>query len=275
MVIIDAHDLQLQQYKILQMKENAGYVLCHDNKIIKIFDDRRIQMLDDYGIDLEEKILASDDINIDFISLPTGIIYDNDRFVGYQMSEVDGICYGDILYENMSLYDYARVYERFEQILDSASEQGIIITDFANSNNIYFSKSLDDIMLIDYDDMQVGFHRTITYSSNIASALKDTPKYYHNGLYTRELNKLSLVYFYFSDVLNFKLKRLEQEIGNINFNFNKTCHMLGLMDRDIIDVLSLIYNQREKNPMLNQVFYEIANRYDLNLDDDGKVLIKK
>lgn len=249
-----------------------SYIVKYGDNILKIHKPEYLELLQLNNIDIEKKILYTEKISdLNEMVLPISILYFRDEVVGYEMENVSGVSYDKVVCDSSyNLMDYAKLYYRFEQILEKATNNNIVITDFCSTSNILFlcgdkGRITDnDIKIIDYGDMQVADNGTIIISSGIHSSLTNMAKYKKENLYTTELNSLSLLYLYFSDVLHVDLKIAYRDHfkGNL-LTLPDLLNMIGLNDNKIIELVNIIYDQNVRNPRFSDVFFKIAELYDL------------
>lgn len=256
---------------ILHQTRNSRIIDAGKN-VFKIYNPEYIINMLSKGISLEDKILESEILqHIDGIVFPNGIKYIDNQFSGFRMEKLNGTPYSRIPYDNIFLEDYAILYSKFEEILDKASEANIVITDFANGGNIILENSDDcnakitdrKINIIDDDGMQIKNHKTNVITDSILCPLIYTDKYFRDGYYTTELNSLSLLYFYFADVLQFKLNMVENLVASGNISFRDIMEVLGIDDEIIIREILKSYYADVANPHFSRIFDRIAEKYDL------------
>lgn len=258
--------------RILKQETDLSCIYERNRCIYKILKPYYLHTLDEYGIDIEAKLLYNNQItDFDELVLPTGIVYSNGKVVGYEMEKVKGTNYNQIPYDSTyTLMDYANLYYRFEKIMKKASDNGIVITDFTNCSNILFLdepnkiKQNNPIKILDYNDMQVGEHRTFVLSESIAVPLTHTIKYRNpiTNLYTPELNKLSLLILYFADALCLNLANIQELSGDKeDFSITEMLNLLGLDDDIIGREISKVCKQNVPNPYYSDIFYRIAELY--------------
>ncbi|MBO5138315.1 MAG: hypothetical protein J6B89_01575 [Bacilli bacterium] len=259
--------------KIISSTKNSCIIDAED-KILKIYNPQYIMYMLEQGISLEAKIKEAKNLSdIDEIVKPTGVEKMFNDFIGFSMKKIKGTLYNEIPYDKeITLEDYAILYNRFEQILKKATENNIVISDFANGSNIIFEDSDNpnikfinkEIKIIDYDGMQIKKHRTNCMSDAILCPLIYTEKYLdNNNLFTPELNSLSLLYLYFTDVLQFKINMVGQSFYGQTLRLSDAMQLIGIDDDFIIREISKLYNPDVKNPDFSDVFYKIAEKYEL------------
>ena len=266
-----------------QMGSSKSKVLpCEENRLMKIYNIMFIYgLLNQYGIKLEDKILDLMNENLKqifpYAIFPDEALYWKDVLVGYKMPFVKGISYADemknrkILGITPNLEEAAILYKKFEDILKKASENDIVITDFANPRNIILQDD-SSIKIIDSDDFQMKNHPSVVISSNIESELVyESPKYKKRTGFTTELNSLSLLYLYFRDIFNIPLKDYLSLNENSYCNLTWMLSQIGLDDKEIIDIIATVYSG-EKNPDFSEAFFKIAEIYTI---DESQICTSK
>lgn len=205
--IISGCELKKAQMDSFVFKSKDGF-------IIKTFNKKLIEESKKSGIDLESKILYTPDmICSSQINKPTSILYDcNSEFYGYMCKVVDGEYdttgqYLETLRQSLNIYKMNELYKKIGEIVKK--EEQVVFPDLCNVDNIVIGEGLN-ISLIDYDGMQIGKYRSSSISSNISCPLINTDaKYVRDNLYTKNLDKKSLIFLYFQIVFNINLNMFE------------------------------------------------------------------
>lgn len=260
----------LKHLHILLSNEKSIIFQYANNQILKIFNQKYQNFSKSLGVDLEQKILNSTHID-SFTNLvyPNESIYDNStNFLGYLMDKIEGKSYKEIKHErnvqnhHPTLLDYAKLYQQFAIALDRATKNNIVIPDFATCSNIIIpNQENSEIKIIDYDGIQIKQYGALFVSSNIKSKLIYSEKYFRDYRFTTELNRLSLLYLYFVDVLKIHL---------INYDYhsiNNILKYIGLDDKDIKESIYSIYSKTEANPDFSNIFYRLEELYNLENKD--------
>lgn len=261
-----------------------------NNKIFKMFHTKYLEIFNIVGINLEEKLSTADTTTLPKeIIKPEVLVYDGTEVIGYIMAKAKGINYNtrDInltMFERSNLLQYADLHFKLEKIIRSTPD--IVYPDICTCENIYISGP--DIQLIDYDGFQIGKHKTLDISSSLGNQIQyfNTPKYITKDLlFTKELDKKSLIILYFLSTFNIDLNRVGTIINpltNQPFTLEEVLSCIGLEDYDIMNKIWKIFQNNKENDWLGEDVYRLAYEYDLQLVSgplaDGsylKKLIKK
>lgn len=264
--IILASDLA-SNLKPLTMSGNATLFKMKNGNILKIFNPFYMTMAKMCGINLEKKIEAAESVKLsDKIKKPTSVFYDvNNSFIGYASNPASGISYNDkenilTLKQREDLYRYADIFTKLEKIV---KESDAVFPDLCTCDNIFIDEN-DNIELIDYDGIQVGNHRVMQMSTTLgADSLYRNPKYSRNGLFTKNLDKKSLILLYFLDALNADLNKVGQKIPGTNeiITLDMFFNLIGIEDYDFMNKVYKIFNDKLDNEYLGESLYDIAERY--------------
>lgn len=267
---------------LIQDVNSIGEIICNkersiiiskNTEIIKIYKPEYLRVLKKHNIDKEKMILSSEKFrHFKELVLPKKIYYkicgkDRKKFVGFSMDKIAGNSYLRLqhLTKNYTLEEYAKLYNRFERILNKANRRNIIITDFSNPSNIYFEgneKYLYEraIRLIDYDDMQVEDCRTVAICNTINSPLAYSKQFYQNERFTTNINQLSLIYFYLTDVFNpsFPMNKI-----NSLKKYKRFIEYLGIDDIIILRTLSKILTASSEihQNHISDILFRISELY--------------
>lgn len=235
--------------------------------ILKIFNPFYMTMAKMHRINLEKKIEAADSVKLsDKIKIPTSAFYDsNNSFIGYASNSACGISYNDLedtltLKQREDLYRYANIFTKLEKIV---KESDAVFPDLCTCDNIFIDEN-DNIELIDYDGIQVGNHRVMQMSTTLgADSLYCNPKYSRNGLFTKNLDKKSLILLYFLDVLNVNLNMVGQKVPGTGelITLDMVFNIIGIDDYDFMNKVYKIFNDKLDNEYLGESLYDIAERY--------------
>ena len=197
-----------------ETKTATIYYLPRTNQVLKVFQPKFLYFLKSIGINMEEKILLSEKLNISpEIIKPTSIVYDNNgNFIAYTTpyQKEKNFNQWDInstLSEKEDLSRYAKIHYNIEKIVKNSPD--IVMPDLCSCDNILVGKN-DTIKLIDYDGLQTKNIPTFSISSSLGDQLQyfNSSKYYQGRLFTKELDKKSLIILYFFSAFNVDLNKV-------------------------------------------------------------------
>ena len=226
--------------KVQDTQSATIYYLRRNNQILKVFNSLYLNVANIAEIDLEKKILLSEETQMSpYIIKPTSIVYDDyNRCVGYTTNfckeqNLNQYCSKLTLSEQEDLYQFAKLFRNIENAVKTSPN--IIIPDLCSCDNILVGKN-NTIKLIDYDGFQVKDTKTAFISSTLGNQEQyiNSPKYYQNDLFTKELDKKSLIILYFLTVFNKNLANIGKPIPNMNrkLTLDDIFYDLSLFDND-------------------------------------------
>lgn len=270
--------------------ETAIIYSLPNNKIFKMFNSNYLTMFKIVGINIEKKLLTADTMNLPKeIIKPEVLVYNGSEIIGYVMPKAKGLNYNTrdnnlTLFERSNLFQYADLHFGLEKIIRSTPD--IVYPDLCTCENIYISDK--NIKLIDYDGFQIAQHKTLDISSSLGNQAQyfNTSKYITKDLlFTKELDKKSLIILYFLTTFNIDLNRVGTIINPITnqpFTLEEVLSYIGLDDYDIMNKVWKIFQNNKENEWLGEDVYRLAYEYELQLISgplsDGsylKKLIKK
>lgn len=257
----------------LYQGETAQIISLQNGKILKIFDPVCLSLLKMTTANLEQKILASEKISLpkEFIK-PEIAVYDGINFIGYTMKKAQGIDYNTMdenltIEERKDLQQYANIYAKLEKIIKSTPD--VVYPDICTCDNIYVHDN--NIQLIDYDGFQVKDKSTMTISTTLGTLAQYlTSKKYHSGqLFTKELDKKSLIMLYFISTFNVDLNK----VGMINpytnqpITLDDVFKLINLDDYDIMNKVWKLFQENKENEYLEEDVFRIAQDYEMEVID--------
>lgn len=268
-----------------------SYVLrLPSGNYLKIFTPEALMIYQTIMIDIEAKLQDANKLGItNDILKPCAIAYDlHNAVVGFEMQPARGINYNqfdDLLTfeDRQDLYGYAQIHKKIEDIL--RNNPNIVVTDLCTCDNIYIDEN-KNVSLIDYDDMQIGNHRSIMISSSLGTQrdIITTPKYFDNStqLFNKTLDIRSSIILYFLSTFNINLNSVgltasgDNEPITLDFIFDS----LMLDDQDLCHNVWKMMQKNQTEDFLGDTVFRIADKYDLKIveirgDKIRKQLIKK
>lgn len=226
------------------------------------------------GIDIEAKILDAVELkHSPEIIVPNYAAYDNcGRFLGYNCDPAKGIDY-NTYYDNLSikqhcdLISFATIHSRIESVIKK--NPNIVFPDLCTVDNIFIDAN-KNVSFIDYDGLQVGKHRSVSISTNLGNPKQYIfkPKYFNRQiLFTKELDKKSLIMLYFTSVFNIDLNK----VGTIDpfdgkpITLDDVFSILNLDDPDLCHKVWKLFQDNQPNEYLGNDMFRIADKYDLKV----------
>ena len=279
---------ELQNSTFMSQSEMARVVSLSDGSILKIFDPSMLGFMGLIGIDMEKKINDAKPIaGSPEILVPTAAAYSqNGTFMGYTVNRARGIDYNThddrfTIARREDLHMYAKEHDRAEAVL--RRNPNIVFPDFCTCDNMFIDEA-GNFQFIDYDGLQVGPHRSLSFSTSLGDAglYFSDPKYCRNGHFTKELDKKSSIVLYFLTAFNVDLNK----VGMVNpvtgtaVTLDDLFYAIGLDDPDLCHKVWKTFQRNQHNEFLGDTVYDIAEKYDMHVlskrnDCYLKVLTKK
>lgn len=262
-----------------------------DGSLLKVFKDDFLDLAISRGVSLEKKILDSEFLKSSYrINLPTGSYYDKDgKFKAYGINEVCGVnlhsyMMGLTSCEKLDLNNQALIYSSLESVV--RNNPTIVFPDLCTRENFIMNNDFD-ITAIDFDGLQFGNNHVLGMSDMLGNyAQYENLKYMtHDGFFTKNLDKKSLIYLYFLNTFNIKLTAVDY-VNDPDEKIRLLCQIfmaIGLDDHSVVDKVWKIYCNDQENEYLGEDVFRLADRYKLVnipelVSDDGvavNCLIKK
>ena len=263
--------VKTKQPRLLSGGETAITYKLSDGKIFKHFKQGPLLLLKSVSVDIEQKVLEAQNIKINpAIIKPESIVYGNGLFQGYTMKAARGIDYNTwennlTISERKDLYGYAYIYSNLESIVQSTPD--IVYPDLCTCDNIYVNGK--GIQLIDYDGLQVGNNLSLSISTTLGPIEQyiNSKKYRNGKLFTKELDKKSLILLYFLTTFNVNLNN----VGKIDSTTGKPITLddvfrcINLNDYDMMNKVWKIFENNKDNEYLGADVFRIAEDYKMEI----------
>ena len=258
--------------------------MTKQGEIVKLFRPEILGFFSMVGLDYEGKILNRENYNISHeIIKPNTAYYDKSgRFCGFKTRHANGIDYNTLdsnltLLERTNLEKYNKLYRRLERIVKKNKD--IVFPDLCTCDNIFVNG--DNIELIDYDGMQIGKYKAASMSTSMHEEKYDyyVPKYWKRDLFTKNLDKKSLIILYFLTTFNVDLTK----VGFINpftkqpITLEEMFNLIGLEDYEMYDKVSKIFDDNVDNEYLGETVDKIAKDYNMTVypESNNGIYLKK
>lgn len=221
------------------------------------------------------------------LAKPFTAVYNGKYFIGYTMYPTPGIDYrefqkGKSMEERCNLYFSATVHRQLEDIVRRGNEKSMVFPDLASSNNIFIDEK-ERISLIDFDGMQYGKYGSLSISGILGLDVYLKPKYSLDGvLFHPELDKLSLMMFYFLDAFHVNLSRVGTTVADKVLTLKDIFEYIGLEGEETLyNKVEATLSDHKKGVFLGDEVDRIAREYRVvpyvveGTQTIGKKLIKK
>jgi len=283
MKIVDLKNMNLNNMKEISVSDTACTYRLSNGSVLKIFNPDLLVVGKLIDVDFERKILEAKPIKTaPEIVIPTSAVYFEKNFVGYTMPMVKGRDYNEMdsnlaLSERVDLERYAKIHNKLESIIKRTPD--MVFPDLCTCDNIFIDEN-GKIKLIDYDGIQVGKHKTVSLSTSLGSV----ENYYNDkymkelGLFTKELDKKSLIVLFFLSAFNVDLNKVGMNWPGKNsvITLDDIFDVLNLDDLDFCHKVWKIFNNNEDNEYLEDDVFRIADKYGMNIvGQKGNMILKK
>ena len=218
-----------------------------------------------------KKFLYSETIKIDpAIVKSSAIVFDdNHNIAGYITNFERGKnlnqCSVELSQtESEDLYRYAGIHGKLEAIIKDSPD--IVVPDLCACDNIILNNNGKTIKLIDFDGIQVKDQPTFCISTSLGnqSQYTNSKKYMNGNLFTKELDKKSLIILYFLDAFNVDLNKvgIKNPITNRSIRLDDLFKELNLDDVDIMHKVWKLFQNNQLNEFITEEdMMRIADKY--------------
>lgn len=263
---------ELKIKKIINHNNKSIIYLLENGTVLKLYNTKLLEMLKRVGIDHEKKILDAKEITkVPEIITPKKAVYENKTFIGYTMPRVLGEDFNThddnlSISERENLLYYIRQHLQLEDIVKRANQEEIIFPDLCTCDNILINGN--KISFIDYDGLQIKNHRVDAISTSLGEPsqyFKNRKYTTANGLFTKELDKKSLIILFFLSAFNINLNKIGTNAMGHIITLDDIFNIIGLEDYDIMNKVWKIFNDKETNEFLGDDLYHLYEEYQLKV----------
>ncbi len=262
---------------LLSSKFDGNLYRLSDGSILKLFNAVYSDFYKNEIIGMEEKMLQADTISHLRIVVPDKICCMDNYVVGYIRRDVSGRNFSDVFSnesdsDKVNLYRYALIHHNLESVVEECSD--IVFPCLCDGTGIYLEQDFKPYF-VNFEELQHGTFRVGRVSKKLGLRTdSNDSKYLSNGLFTKNLDKMSSIYLYFLNTFNVDLSNIDSKsLGEV---FNR----LGLKDDDICHKVWLLFDKESDNEFLRDDVFRIAEEYDMRVVFNTrttcvKTLIKK
>lgn len=266
----------IKNLKIKKVLAKSPYTIVYelqDGRIFKRFTNRMLGFMDMTSFPIETRINEATPIqNVTEILIPSSSVYDeNDFFIGYTEPKAKGIQLSktDKKYSFKRVVDlnqYTQEYLNLEDIIKRANKQNIVFPDLLTVDNIFIDKN-GNYQFIDYEGIQIEENHVMGMSTSLGNEnLYENPKYKKTKyLYTTNLDKKSLLYYYFLEVLNVNLANVG--IPNLYgdpITLDEVFFQINLHDYDFMQKIYTAFKSTDNNDYIGEDIKRINEKYTLD-----------
>lgn len=264
----------LKRLNCIHANENMLFRMSNGD-ILKILSPSYIAAFNQCtGNCMEDKILNAKEVSgVLEIIVPKSAMYFGNRFIGYTMEGAVGQSYLDYtknftIDKQEDLYNYAEMYSAIEKPVRKACN--VVFPDLCTCDNIFISQNSEGyrVQFIDYDGLQVGDQRSFCISSALGEPRDFANKKYldHNMLFTKELDKKSLIHLYFLSAFHIDLTQVNKFHLEINgyVTLDDVFSSIHLDDWDVMDKVYKAMQDKGTNEYLGDDVFRLADTYQMH-----------
>ena len=233
-----------------------------DGSILKLFNAVYLDSYKRQNIDLKEKMLQVETINHPRIIVPDRMCCMDDDVVGYIRRDVSGRSFTEFFSnesdnDKVNLYRYALIHHNLESVVEECSD--IVFPCLCDETGIYLEQDFKPYF-VNFEELQHGTFRAGRVSKNLGLRTdSNDSRYLSDGLFTKNLDKMSSIYLYFLNTFNVDLSKIDStSVGEV---FNG----LGLKNDDICHKVWSLFDKDYDNDFLGDDVFRIAEEYDMRV----------
>ena len=233
-----------------------------DGSILKLFNAVYLDSYKRQNIDLKEKMLQVETIHHPRIIVPDRMCCMDDDVVGYIRRDVSGRSFTEFFSnesdnDKVNLYRYALIHHNLESVVEECSD--IVFPCLCDETGIYLEQDFKPYF-VNFEELQHGTFRAGRVSKKLGLRTdSNDSRYLSDGLFTKNLDKMSSIYLYFLNTFNVDLSKIDStSVGEV---FNG----LGLKDDDICHKVWSLFDKDYDNDFLGDDVFRIAEEYDMRV----------
>ena len=233
-----------------------------DGSILKLFNAVYLDSYKRQNIDLKEKMLQVETIHHPRIIVPDRMCCMDDDVVGYIRRDVSGRSFTEFFSnesdnDKVNLYRYALIHHNLESVVEECSD--IVFPCLFDETGIYLEQDFKPYF-VNFEELQHGTFRAGRVSKKLGLRTdSNDSRYLSDGLFTKNLDKMSSIYLYFLNTFNVDLSKFDStSVGEV---FNG----LGLKDDDICHKVWSLFDKDYDNDFLGDDVFRIAEEYDMRV----------
>ena len=233
-----------------------------DGSILKLFNAVYLDSYKRQNIDLKEKMLQVETIHHPRIIVPDRMCCMDDDVVGYIRRDVSGRSFTEVFSnesdnDKVNLYRYALIHHNLESVVEECSD--IVFPCLCDETGIYLEQDFKPYF-VNFEELQHGTFRAGRVSKKLGLRTdSNDSRYLSDGLFTKNLDKMSSIYLYFLNTFNVDLSKFDStSVGEV---FNRLC----LKDDDICHKVWSLFDKDYDNDFLGDDVFRIAEEYDMRV----------
>ena len=233
-----------------------------DGSILKLFNAVYLDSYKRQNIDLKEKMLQVENIHHPRIIVPDKMCCMDDDVAGYIRRDVSGRSFTEFFSnesdnDKVNLYRYALIHHNLESVVEECSD--IVFPCLCDETGIYLGQDFKPYF-VNFEELQHGTFRAGRVSKKLGLRTdSNDSRYLSDGLFTKNLDKMSSIYLYFLNTFNVDLSKIDStSVGEV---FNR----LGLKDDDICHKVWSLFDKDYDNDFLGDDVFRIAEEYEMRV----------
>lgn len=233
-----------------------------DGSILKLFNAVYLDSYKRQNIDLKEKMLQVENIHHPRIIVPDKMCCMDDDVAGYIRRDVSGRSFTEFFSnesdnDKVNLYRYALIHHNLESVVEECSD--IVFPCLCDETGIYLEQDFKPYF-VNFEELQHGTFRAGRVSKKLGLRTdSNDSRYLSDGLFTKNLDKMSSIYLYFLNTFNVDLSKIDStSVGEV---FNR----LGLKDDDICHKVWSLFDKDYDNDFLGDDVFRIAEEYEMRV----------
>lgn len=268
----DIKDLKIK--KVISQGEYSTVYELEDGRVFKKLSSIMLLMMKSIpSFDIEGRINSASPIpNVEEILIPLSSVYEYQIFVGYTIPKAKGKELSNCnRFRNKrqftNLEKYTKDYLKLEDIVKRANKQDIVFPDFLTLENI-FVDIWGHYQFIDYEGIQIKNNFVMAISNGLGDdSLYENSKYKSSEfLYTDNLDKKSLIYYYFNRALSINLAQVEEKQIPLDAVFSQ----INLTDYDFMQKIWIAMQSTGTNEYIGEDVLRMNENYTLEIEPLGK-----
>lgn len=264
----------IKSLKFKKIISHTSYSIIYeldDGRVFKYFTSYMLKFMKINQFDIERRICDSVPIShVPEIFIPLSSVYSEDCFIGYTMTKAKGIplsqnVFGHTFQQITDLTQISERYLKLENIVKEANNQGIVFPDFLTLENIFIDEN-GNYQFIDYDGIQIGDNWVMKISDGLGDQEQYfCPKYFDGLLFHSNLDKKSLIFYYFSDAFHVDLSLVNSSTPFGVITLEHIFRQINLDDDDLKHKVWKCFQDTLDNEYIGEDVKRICENYQMTV----------
>lgn len=273
--------------QLISQSDSSMIFKISDGRIAKFISPLSTLLYSTFGIDFYKKLDAMQVMQgIDGICLPESAIVTEQGCIGYTMQSVSGRTFNErddeLTYKDRAdLHKYIELHKKINELVKKCNEVGVVFPDLLTCDNFIIGED-ESVSMIDIDGAQVLDYPALAMSTSLGREDQyiGSKKYMRDlkkCLWTSELDKKSLLYLFFLDVLNGDLNKIGEydPVNRRKITLDGILRMYGLDDIKIQKMIRNILSEYVNGQYLDEFYKIIEKKYDLQAIPMNRIILDK